>query len=227
MHKWAWGGGGKVNQRERKMIRVQKWVLASGLGILSTTVLGLGGVAQATLNFQVLNSTAPSGGSGSFDVVFNETSGGADGGSTAVGAFEVELLAPSGISFTGTGTNTSSAGYIFGGLQTPPFTTNSFPNSDFTASDIDQTLPYEVDLNSGDEFGAEHVTYSVAKGTAAKVLTVNFGANTGVDDAVGPIDFTAVTGTITVTAVPEPAGIGLLAAAGGMLLRRRRATNCR
>jgi hypothetical protein len=173
---------------------------------------------------QVLNSTAPSGGTGSFDVILKEVSGGPDGVSTD----NVALSIPSGtgVSFTGADGNTNgiSEPYIYGAVLSSPFSSPGFPNVAFQAGDSTlTTLPFQVTINSGDVFGLAHVTYAVAPGTAAKVVNVSLGSNCSLEDVSSIADsFTKTNGTITVTAVPEPASAGLLAVGGAVLLQRRR-----
>src|SRR4051794_6464344 len=84
--------------------------------------------ARAALILTVANSTALTGGTGSFDVVLSSTSG-----TFAVSGFAVELSVSgaSGVRFTAANVNTTAAPYIFGTLQSPPLTFNTFPNTDF------------------------------------------------------------------------------------------------
>jgi hypothetical protein len=171
----------------------------------SAGVMFVGGAAspaRGDLILQVLDSSAVSGGSGSFDVVFEETNGGTD----AITSHTVELsiLSSAGITFTGANTNTDAIAepYIYGSLQNPPFTTASFPNTQFDASDTFVNAPFQAVLNDGDVAGAAHITYAVASGTPGEVVPVTLGADTAVSDIDGvPIPFTIVNGTITVTGV--------------------------
>jgi hypothetical protein len=153
--------------------------------------------ARADLILQVFDSNAVSGGTGTFDVVFEETNGGTD----AITSHTVELSisSGSGITFTGVNTSTSPAPYIYGSLQSPPFTFASFPNTQFDATDTFTNAPFQAVLNDGDVAGAAHVTYSVAPGTASEVVPVALGNDTAVSDISGvPIPFTIQNGSITV-----------------------------
>jgi hypothetical protein len=155
-----------------------------------------------------------------------------------VSSFSVELsvLAASGINFTGVNTNTLAAPYIFGTLQTPPFSFSAFPTTDFTASDLDATPPGFRNLNPGDVVGLAHVSFSVNPATPlGPVIVTIVPANTLVADVTGaPIPFTPVNGTITIVpttvSTPEPSSLALAAiGAGGLLFafRRRKAAGLR
>ena len=172
--------------------------------------------AVAGLVLTVEPSSAPVGGVGSFDVLLSDT-----GGSYQISAFSVELSVAmaSGIEFTAANTNTTMASYIFGTLQSPPFYFNSFPIQDFTVSDASFTPPYYVTLTTNQVVGLEHVTYSVAPGTALGPVTVtlaDIGVGTSLSDANGGnVTFTPNNGAITVTpsGVPEPSSLVLMTTA--------------
>jgi hypothetical protein len=172
--------------------------------------------AVAGLVLTVEPSSAAVGGVGSFDVLLSDT-----GGSYQIGSFSVELAVAtnSGVEFTAANTNTTMATYIFGTLQSPPFYFNTFPIQDFTVSDSSFTPPYYASLTTGQTVGLEHVTYSVAAGTAPGPVTItlaDIGVGTSLSDAIGDnVTFTPSNGTITVTpsSVPEPCSLVLLATA--------------
>jgi hypothetical protein len=190
-----------------------RWTPA--LALLAATSLALAASpAQAGLVFEVLNSTAKSGGLGSFDVVLLDT-----GGTYQVSGFSIEpvVSAGSGVKFTSATPNPIAAAYLFGTYQSAPspFATDpnnpnspaQFPLTDFVASDADFTAPYFVTLNTGNEYGLAHVTYSVAQGTPTGSITVSLASSgTSLSDINGdPITFTTSNGIIGV--VPEPASI--------------------
>jgi hypothetical protein len=170
--------------------------------------------ARADLLIEALSSTAQAGGTGGFDVIIQDT-----GGTFHVAGFSVELsVSPSsGVSFTAVDTNTSDS-YLFGTLQSPPFTFDNFPNTSFTASDSDFTSAF-VPLNPGDTFGLAHVSYSVLAGTpngpvAVSLLDIGGGTSLS-DDSGDAVSFTPVGGTITVqTVVPEPSALALVGVGG-------------
>lgn len=183
--------------------------------------------ARGALIVQVQNSIASPGGTGSFDVTLADTAG-----TFAVSGFQVKLsvLGVSGVQFTGVNGSTTAAPYLFGTVQFPPLSFDTFPNTTFTASDSDATPPFFVTLTAGQTFGLEHVTYSVAAGTSPGPVPVSIvtGGTMLFDNATpipNTIPYTPVNGTITVTAVPEPSslvlcGLGAVALAG--YARRRR-----
>jgi hypothetical protein len=173
--------------------------------------------ARAGLVLKIENSSAPPGGTGSFDVVLSDTTG-----TFAVSGFQVELSVPgaSGVHFSGVDTSTTTAPYLFGTLQTPPLSFDSFPNTSFTASDSDATPPFFVTLNTGNEFGLVHVSYKVDAGTTLGTLVPVSIVTSGTflfDNATpipNSIPYTPVNGTVTVSAVPEPSTV-VTAAIGG------------
>jgi hypothetical protein len=173
------------------------------------------GLAQADIVVTVGSSSAPVGGTGSFDVDISNIGGSS---SFQVAGFSVELMvaSSSGITFTSADVNTTSP-YIFGTLQTPPLTSNSFPNTDFIATDSSQTSPFFTTLNVGDQFGLVHVSYAVASNATTGPFTVSIlglGATSEFLDLGGnTIPFTPTNGTITLTAVPEPSSLLLLSTA--------------
>jgi hypothetical protein len=182
--------------------------------------------ARANLIMSVIHSSASPGGTGSFDVVLIDAD--APGSAThPVNAFSVELTVPgtSGIKFTAADVNTTAAPYIFGTLQTPPFTFDTFPTTDVTVADFDPPGA-STPIGPGQEFGLGHLSYSVAPGTPLGLVAVSFvAAGTSLTDPNGnPIAFSASTdGSISV--VPEPSALVLTAIGGAALLgclRRRR-----
>ena len=111
--------------------------LAAGAIALALAVLAAPTPARADLFLEVLNASAPAGGTGSFDVVLLS-----NGGSFDVGGFSVELSVASGSGVTFTGATTSTADpYVFGTYQSDPspFATDpanpgspaTFPNTHF------------------------------------------------------------------------------------------------
>jgi len=196
-------------------------------GVVMTAILaglGLGGLAvpaPAALVILAENSAAGVGGSGSFDVVLDDT-----GGSYQIGGFSIEPTVPAGsdVEFTAATTNTTEP-YIFGTYQSAPspFTFNTFPNTDLVASDADFTSPYYATITPGEVVGLGSITYNVASGSTAGSIVVSLAdAGTSLSDLNGdPVAFTAGTGTIT-TSVPEPGSMVIFAAALMPLLSRRR-----
>jgi PEP-CTERM motif len=184
--------------------------------------------ARADLIMQVADSVAAPGGTGSFNVVLIDT-----GGTFSVAGFSVELSVPaaSDVLFTSVDALTGIPPYIFGSLQSVPFSFDTFPTNHFVASDALLTAPGFVTLNPGDVFGLAHVNYSVAPtavaGSSVTVSLDNILAGTSLSDVAGaPIPFTTQNGTIRIAGVPEPSTLVLGALGGTVLLvssRRRRA----
>jgi PEP-CTERM motif len=174
--------------------------------------------ARAGLIIQALNSTAAPGGTGAFDVIIID-----NGGSFNVAGFSVELSVPAGsvISFSDVTTDTLAATYLFGTLQSQPFTFDTFPNQDFSAGDFTATAPGFVTLMDGDEFGLAHVTYAVDSGAPAGPVALSLvPTGTSLSDENGDgVSFTTSNGTITVSGptVPEPSSL-VLAGLGAALL---------
>jgi hypothetical protein len=173
------------------------------------------GAARADLVLQIQDSTAAPGGTGSFDVILKNP-----GGSVDVGGFGIELSVPAatGVTFTGVNTATAPAEpYIFGTLQSPPFSFDTFPNMQFSATDSDMSPPFFVTVSPGSTFGLAHVTFAVAAGTSPGLVPVSFvPAGSSVSDNNGsPIPSTLINGTITIVSIPEPSLLLLAAACAG------------
>lgn len=188
--------------------------------------------ADASLDLSILTSTANAGGTGSFDVLISSSGGSFD---VSGFSFNLQVASNSGILFTGVTAGTVSAPYIFGTLQSSPFSSNTFPTTRFIASDSSLSAPFTVTVGPGSTFGLGRVSYSVAAGTAPGPIAVSFLGTTGlnrtteVNDINGdPFAITATGGTITVAgagSVPEPASAVLVATglAGAGLIAARRA----
>jgi hypothetical protein len=185
---------------------------------------------------------APKGSSSDFDVLFvNNTAS-----SVTVSGFtlELSLVGPAGVQYTNVDTNTLAPGtamvpYIFGTLQSPPFSFDSFPNTHFTASDTDFTAPFFVTIAAGGQAGLAHVSFSVAASaptgpnwTVHVVPSTMTPANhTEVVDMNGnDIPITTLDAPLTadapIAAVPEPSslvlcGLGVGGLLVGWLVRRR------
>src|SRR5262249_52342784 len=100
----------------------------------------------AGLVMEVPNLTGPPGSSGSFDVLLVNTNP-AGGASYDVAADSIELavLGPLGATFTGVSIDTTTAPYIYVTSGTTvgggPFSLDTFPNTQFTASDSEFAAP--------------------------------------------------------------------------------------
>jgi hypothetical protein len=104
--------------------------------------------------------------------------------------------------------------------QIPPFTFDTFPNTNFQVSDTYAAAPGYISLAPGDTVGLEHVQYAVAPGTPSgpvPVTLVDSGTSLG-DLNFNPVLFTPADGTITVTNAPEPSTLALLGMGGATLV---------
>src|SRR6266436_2978754 len=120
-------------------IALRRGVAAAALALAAFPLWAAPGTARADLILQIQDSIAAPGGTGSFDVILKNP-----GASVNVGGFGIELSVPAGTGVTFTGVNTDTAPaepYIFGTLQSPPFSFDTFPNMQFSATDSDMTPP--------------------------------------------------------------------------------------
>lgn len=182
---------------------------------------------RAQLVFTVQNVTVSPGGTGYFDVTLTNP-GAAPDASVASFSFELSGAGTPNISFTSVDAATS-APYIFGTLQSTPFSYDTFPNTTFTASDVDFAAP-SVTLTGGETVGVGRVGFTAAPGSSTGGFAVSFmnpGGTTSLNDENGKdVPFTTTPGTIIVASAPEPSplaalGFGLLGV-GGLALRARR-----
>jgi PEP-CTERM motif len=184
--------------------------LAAALAVLAVLAPGAARPARADMVIQVADSSSAPGGTGSFDVTLQNT-----GGTFQIAGFSVELSVPagSGVSFTGVTVDTVAAPYLFVTLQSPPFTFDTFPTQDFSATDFDLTTPGFITSNPDDHFGLAHVTYQVAFGAPGGDVTVSLvPAGTSLSDPnADGIPATLEGGSISIAgAIPEPSSLVLL-----------------
>ena len=182
------------------------------------------------------NVTVAPGSSGSFDVLLMNTnaSGGASFG-VSIDSLELALSGSPGVAFTDVTINTIVP-YIYTVSATtlpgsdPLDFGISFPNTGFAVSDSDGGSPFFQTVNPGDTFGLANVSYTVSptfSGTdTITIASLNVG--TSLSDINGnAIPFTAINGSISTTAIPEPltliqAATAVLIALGTVWRRHRR-----
>jgi hypothetical protein len=163
------------------------------------------------LVIQAPDVTATAGSHGSFDVLLLNTNpvGGASF-DVAADSFQLSLSGPLSVTFTDVSINTVvpyvyvTSGTTQGG---GPLSLDTFPNTQFTASDSEFAAPGFRTVNPGDVFGLAHVSYSVSATTANGIdsLTITVGPTTSLSDENGnPLPFTITNGSISVGVVPEP-----------------------
>jgi len=194
--------------------------LRAGLALAAlslATALGTGVPCRAGLLIQAPTVTAAPGSSGSFDVLIENTN--ATGGQSyqlAADVVELSLTGLSGVSFTGVSIMTVSASYVYVVSGTTqgggPFSFDTFPNTQFDASDSEfGPVGYRA-INPGDVYGLANVTYSVSAGAPLATGTLALGPDTSLSDpSFNGIAFTAGSGSFTVSssAIPEPPSLAL------------------
>ena len=203
-------------------------------GAVAALLLGLmAAPARADLIITVLDSFAAPGETGTFDITITNTGPSA----VDISSFSIEpTLSPtSGVHFTDV-TMATTLTYIFAGSSgvsaSAPFSYNTFPTSDFVATDSSFATNGYQTIGAGTTLGLAHVLYSVDAGTPLGTVvpvTLDLTGTSLTDGAAVPsfLSFTPVNGTITIAsrAVPEPSAVLLVAVGGGlMFLRRRRRT---
>ena len=171
---------------------------------------------------------AAAGSSGAFDVTITNTNG-INGMSYDVAADTVELAltGPSGVNFTGVSIATADT-YIYAVSATTHgsvFSFSTFPGTSLETFDFDVSSVGFREIDPGQTFGLVHVTYSVAAGAAPGTGSLTFGPDTSLSDPTGAnINFSVQAGSFTVTSVPEPPSLIILAV-GGVAVSFWRARN--
>ena len=176
---------------------------------------------------------AAPGSSGSFDVLLvNTNPAGGASFHVAADSLGLSLSGPLSVTFTDVSINTIVP-YIYVTSATTqgggPFSLDTFPNTQFTASDSEFASPGFRVVNPGDTFGLAHVSYAVSPTTATGTETIAFVAlSTSLSDENGnALPFATSNGSISVGLVPEPAALTEAATAallglGSFWWRRRR-----
>ena len=162
----------------------------------------------------------------------------ASGGlSYAVSADSLELMlsGPAGIAFTDVTINTIVP-YIYTVSATtlpgsdPLDLGITFPNAGFTVGDADGGSPYSQTVNPGEAYGLANVSYTVSSiFSGSDTITIaGLNGGTSLSDIDGTaIPFTAMNGSITMSAIPEPSTLiqgatTVLIGLVGVAWRRRR-----
>jgi hypothetical protein len=205
--------------------------LALSVALLLTVTLGHTDPCRAGgLVLEAPNLTVAAGSSGSFDLLLVNTNL-AGGGSFDIAAdsFGLSVGGPLSITFTDVSINTI-APYIYVTSGTTqgggPLSLDTFPNTQFTASDAEFAAAGFRTVNPGDTFGLAHVSYVVSSAAPIGTDTISFSSLTTSlsDENLNPIPFTISNGSI---GIPEPsamteAATAVLIVIGSLRLRRRR-----
>ncbi|MFO0890236.1 MAG: hypothetical protein U0790_13985 [Isosphaeraceae bacterium] len=185
---------------------------------------------------QAPSLTVSAGGVGAFDVVLvNTNPSGGEGFDVAGFQVVLSLSGLPGVVFTGASieTDPTAAPYLFVSSATtlpngPPLSADAFPNTQFSALDIEFAGPGFRTVGPGETFGLAHVSFSVDPGAAAGVYSLVISPSTDslLTDVTGNlVPFEVVNGSIIVVAeIPEPWSLtqgGISLAISIWLLRRR------
>ena len=169
--------------------------------------------ASGGLVIEAPDLTVAPGSVGSFDVLLVNTNA-AGGASYAVSGDSLELMLSGspGIAFTDVTINTMVP-YIYTVSATtlpgsdPLDFGITFPNAGFTVGDSDGGAPFFQTVNPGDAFGLASVSYTVSSTfSGSDTITIaSLNVGTSLSDIDGnAIPFTAMNGSISASAIPEP-----------------------
>ncbi len=189
--------------------RLTTIVLAAVLTVLFSPA------CPADLILSVNDVTAASGSIGNTTLEISLTNSPGSPVSDVIAAFQFRLTVPvaSGVTFTSVDIFTANNPYIFGAnTSAPPLSFTTFPNTDFTASDVFSIPNSGVVLGVNQTVGLGRVTFDVAS-FAGGVVPVSIVPNF-VDSLLGT-DGSPLTAALqfhdgSVTVVPEPTGLILL-----------------
>ena len=210
-----------------------------GLMLVVVLAMSLGPAVAAragglVIELPTLTNVAP-GSSGSFDVLLVDTDplGSTMTYKVAEDNFELTLTGAAGFTFTNATINTSTT-YIYvqstDGFLGSPLSLNTFPNTDFIASDEEFASPYYRTLTPQAVFGLASVSYSVASTASGTAMLTIVDANTGLTelDGITSIPFTVINGSISTASIPEPSTLVLattplvIGLCAGLAAHRRR-----
>jgi hypothetical protein len=211
------------------------------VALVLTATLGPAAPCRAAgLVLEAPNLIVAAGSSGSFDVLLvNTNPAGGASFDVAADSLGLALVGPLSVTFTEVSINTVAAPYIFvtSGTTVPgglPLSLDTFPNTQFTASDSEFAAPGFRTVKPGDTFGLAHVSFAVSPtspiGTEDTIALTS--PATALSDQNGnAIAVSLVSGSIATAVVPEPAALTEAATAAILGLgsfwwrrRRRRAT---
>src|SRR5262245_59511403 len=187
--------------------------LALSAGLLLMATLGRAGPCRADLLIEAPDLAVAPGSRGTFDLLLVNTnpSGGARY-HVAADSLGLSLAGPLSITFTDVSINTIApyidvtSGTTQGG---GPLSLDTYPNTQFTASDSEFAAPGFLTVNPGDTFGLAHVAFAVSPTTAGGTDVIALDSlATSLSDSTGDlIPVALVGGSIRVGFVPESAAL--------------------
>jgi hypothetical protein len=188
--------------------------LALAVALMLTATLGPAVPCRAAgLVIEAPNVIAAPGSSGSFDVLLvNTNPAGGASYDVAADSLGLSLVGPLSVTFTGVSIDTVAAPYIYvtSGTTVPgglPLSLDTFPNTQFTASDSEFASPGFRTVDPGQTFGLAHVSFAISPTSPLGTDTIAFvSPTTSLSDQNGnAIPVSLVSGSIA--SVPEPSAL--------------------
>lgn len=217
----------------REVVLVRRLALAVAL-VLTAALCHALPCRAAGLVVEAPNLMAKAGSSGSFDVVLvNTNPAGGASFDVAADSIGLSLLGPLRVTFTDVSINTDVPYiYVTSGTTVPgggPLSLDTFPSTQFMASDAEFAAPGFRAVNPGETFGLAHVSFAVNPTTAFGTDTIVIASGSAIslsDNYGNSIPFTPQDGSISLI-IPEPSALTEAATAaliglGAFLWRRRR-----
>jgi hypothetical protein len=209
------------------------------VALVLAMTLGPAVPCRADLLIEAPDVAAAPGSSGSFDVLLvNTNPAGGASYDVAADSLGLSLAGPLSVRFTGVSIHTVAAPYVYVTSGTTagggPLSLDTFPNTQFTASDSEFAASGFRAVNPGETFGLAHVSFAISPKSPLGTDTIAFTSTaTSLSDQNGnPIAVSLVNGSIgtaTTSAVPEPSALivvpmAALIGLGSSWWRRRRQT---
>jgi len=194
--------------------------LALAAALVLAAALGRDVPCRAGLLIEAPSLLATPGSSSSFDLLLvNTNPAGGASYNVAADSFELSLSGPVAVTFTDVSISTIVAPYIYVPSGTTqgggPLSLDTFPNTQFTASDSEFAAPGFRTVNPGDVFGLAHVSFTVSPtaGLGADTIAIASGAATSLSDENGNAIPFAISNGLIGSGVPEPCALAQAATA--------------